>query len=411
VKTYTKWYLLVLSAVTNALVVAAPGMGLSVLFKEISGDLHLNLVQVGVIWGIGALPGIFTVLLGGAIGDRFGPKRILLWGTLLVGLSGALRGLANDFVSLLAAVILVGLLTPLVNMNSFKTCNIWFPRHQLGLANGVLSMGMALGFLLGAFLSATILSPWLGGWRNVLIFYGALGVLISIPWYFTPAAPEAVQLRRANRTPISMRQAVAHVARLKNIWLLGWTILGISGCVQSALGYLPLYLRGQGWASVNADSALSMFHMMSLVFVLPIALLSDRLGARKRLLLGMGLMIVTGVGLLSATSGIGVWGAVILSGMVRDGFMALFMTMIVETEGVGPLFAGTATGFVMVFAGIGNLFAPPLGNKLAEISAGLPFALWAALAAAGIACLALTTAAKTAGLPNVVNPAEAEEAS
>ena len=28
-------------------------------------------------------------------------------------------------------------------------------------------MGMALGFMLGPMLSATVLSPWLGGWRAV----------------------------------------------------------------------------------------------------------------------------------------------------------------------------------------------------------------------------------------------------
>ena len=60
-----RWYILTLSALTNALIVAAPGMALSVLFQEISADLELTLVQVGMVWGIAALPGIATGLLGG----------------------------------------------------------------------------------------------------------------------------------------------------------------------------------------------------------------------------------------------------------------------------------------------------------------------------------------------------------
>jgi hypothetical protein len=73
--------------------------------------------------------------------------------------------------------------------------------------------------------------------------------------------------------------------------------------------------------------------------------------------------------------------------MVRDGFMAVFMTAIIETEGVGPAFAGTAIGLVMVFSGLGSLIAPPLGNSLAAFGPGMPFAFWSALTLVGFAGL------------------------
>jgi hypothetical protein len=59
------------------------------------------------------------------------------------------------------------------------------------------------------------------------------------------------------------------------------------------------------------------------------------------------------------------------------------MTMIVETDGVGPVYAGTAIGFVMIFASLGNLLALPLGNSFARIAPSAPFAFWAVLMAAG----------------------------
>ena len=68
-------------------------------------------------------------------------------------------------------------------MNGIKIAGQWFPAHQLGLANGLISMGMALGFLLGSLLSATTFSPLLGGWRNVLIVYGIAGAMFSIAWF------------------------------------------------------------------------------------------------------------------------------------------------------------------------------------------------------------------------------------
>ena len=382
-ETNYRWYILGLSALTNLLLVAVPSMCMPVLFAEISQDLSLTLVQVGLIWGISALPGIFTVLLGGAIGDKFGPKRILIASCLLVGLLGALRGLANNFTTLAASMFALGLVTPFITMNTFKTCGLMFSKRQLGLASGVLSMGMALGFMLGSLFSATVLSPLLGGWRNVLFFIGGIGILLCIPWFFTRVAPQPAGTVDHNGSPRSLRQTVLYIARIRNIWLFGLTILGVGGCIQGALGYLPLYLRGQGWAEASADGALAAFHTISMICVIPIALLSDKLGTRRKILLAAGVMIISGVGLLSFAQGILVWIAVCMAGMVRDGFMAVFMTSIMETDGVGPAYAGTAVGMVMVFGGIGNLLAPPLGNSLASVAPGFPFLFWAALTAVG----------------------------
>jgi MFS family permease len=176
---------------------------------------------------------------------------------------------------------------------------------------------------------------------------------------------------------------------LKNIWLLGLTMFGMSGAVQGTLGYLPLYLRNLGWQPLYADGALSSFHTVSMLFVLPIALWSDRLGSRKRLLLITNLFIAAGITMLSFVSGPMIWVAVLLSGFVRDAFMAMFTTIVIETDQVGFQYAGTATGFAMAFGNLSNFIAPPLGNSLASLSPGAPFAFWSGLCLLGIVCLSL----------------------
>jgi NNP family nitrate/nitrite transporter-like MFS transporter len=373
-----RWRILVQGAATSALAVAVPSMAMPVLFNEISKSLELSLVQVGLIWGISSLPGIVTVLLGGAVGDRFGSRRIIILGCILAGLTGAIRGMAWDFWSLMAAVFLMGCLSPFVQMNVFRTIAGWFPRRQLGLANGVLSMGMALGFLIGSLFSAAVLSPWLGGWRNVLYFYGALTLLLSIPWVFTRPEPRPVRAA-SDAVHKNLGQAISYVASIRNVWLLGLAIMGVGGCIQGVLGYLPLYLRGLGWAPSAADGVLASFHTVSMICVVPIALWSDKLGSRKKVLIASAILITTGVSLLSFVSGSVIWLAVGMAGMVRDGFMAVFTTAIVESEGVGPTYAGTATGMVMVFGGIGNLISPAIGNSLAATAPSLPFLFWVGL--------------------------------
>ena len=382
-KTNYRWYVLALASLTGTLTVAIPSMCLPVLFEEIAKDLGLSLVQIGMIWGIGALAGIPTGLVAGALGDRFGARRTLIVACLLAGLAGALRGLSNDLVTLAATAFLFGLLGPVIPMNVTKTCGAWFSRRQLGLATGVVSMGMALGFMVSSMISSTLLSPWLGGWRNVLFFYGVIAMVMSIPWYLSRPAPNDVEVLADQTSPGTLHQTVSHVIRIRNVWVLGFALLGVGGCIEGTLGYLPLHLRGLGWTGAAADGALATFHAISMAFAIPIGLCSDRLGSRKRVLLAAALMVITGVGLLSIVDGMMVWVAVGIAGLVRDGFMAVFMTMVMETEGVGATYASTAVGLVMVFSGLGRLIAPPLGNSLANAMPSLPFTFWAALAVVG----------------------------
>lgn len=398
-----KWYLLTLVVLSNMLILAVPSMAMSVLSKEISRDLHLSVAQVGFIWGVGSLPGILTALLAGTIGDRLGPKRVLVAACLVAGLLGASRGLATSFVSMTAIVILFGVFSPFINPLGIKTCGLWFPPRQLSLANGLISMGMAVGFLTGSMLSATVFSPLLGGWRNVFILYGLVGACLAVPWLFTRAAPPG-HPSTLSAQPVSIRQAVGHIIRLKQIWLLSLALFGIGGCIQGLLGYLPLYLRNVGWQPLYADGAITAFHTVSLIFVMPIALWSARLNSQKHFLMIAGFAIALGTGLLGLVSGSWVWACVLLAGFVRDAFMAIFTTAVLQTEGVGPTYAGTAWGFALAVGGIGNVLAPPLGNSLAVYRPGLPFAFWAGLALLGIVCLSLTRHEPRDLLPNLDSP-------
>lgn len=371
-----RWYVLALGALTHTLVSGMPLMCMPVLFKEISQDLGLSLVQIGTVWGFGSMSGIVTGLIGGSLGDRFGTNRVLSMACLLAGLSGAFRGLSNDFITLAATAFLFGFLLPAIPPNVHKVCGIWFSGKRLGLANGVVSAGMALGFMLGSMISATLLSPLLGGWRNVLFFLGIISIGMSIPWLIIKPGPDNTQ-SSASIQSISVRKTFSHVIRLRSIFYFGLVMVGIGGCIQGMLGYLPLYLRDIGWSAAQADGALATFHGVSMIFTIPMALLSDRLGSRKNLLIITTIMTILGVGLLSVAHGLLVWIAVLISGISRDGFMAIFMTMIMETEGVGQHFAGTAMGMIMVYYRLAGLTTPPVGNSLAVLNAGLPFVFWA----------------------------------
>jgi len=380
-------YILTLLGLTATLAVAAPTMAMPVLFAEIAEDLRLSLVQVGAIWGTVSFAGLFTSLAAGMLGDRFGTKRTLAAACLLLGLTGASRGLSNDLATMTITVFLNGLLTAAIPMNLHKACAMWFTGKHLGSANAVVSGGMALGFMIGSLVSATVLSPWLGGWRHVLFLYGGMGVLMSIPWALSPVSPrEGKRLAKSIQRP-AIGRALSHVMRLRNLWLLGIALFGVGGGVRGLLGYLPLYLREIGWETARADASLAAFHAISLLAVVPLAVLSDRIGSRSKLLAAASLVTACGIGLLSVVDGAIIWVAVLMIGSVRDGYMAVFMTSITEIEGVSAEYAGTAIGLAMTLSRVGALVAPPLGNSLAIHGWRTPFILWCGMALLGLAAL------------------------
>jgi len=149
-------------------------------------------------------------------------------------------------------------------------------------------------------------------------------------------------------------------------------------------GYLPLYLYGKGWTQAAADSTLSLFYAVSTLSVIPLSFLSDRLGSRKAILLPALLVTAASIGVLPVATENLVWAIMVFSGMFMDAFMAVIVTTLMETEGVGIEHSGMALGIVFTIAQIGSLVSPPLGNSLAHINAGLPFVFWATLSAAAV---------------------------
>ena len=376
-----KWLVLTLATLTFTFVVAIPWMSLPVLFDEISADLDLSLVQIGWIWGIGSVLGILVGLIGGPVGDRFGPRWTLAVSCLFMGIAGGARGLSNGFAMLAFTMFITGFALWSIPMNVHKMCGIWFSKEQLGMANGVVSVGMALGFLLGSLLAATVFSPLFGGWRNVLFVYGAVAILFGTFWWSSQEKAR-VESQQSNQM-ITFWETIRHVMRLKNVWILCISTACVSGCVNGMLGFLPLYLRNLGWEPAIADSSLASFHAASMLFAIPIALLSDRVGSRRGILMAAALLIGIGTGLLGFASGVLISVAVLIAGIARDGFMAITMTAIIEVKGIGARFAGSAIGLNMSVIGIASVFAPPVGNWLAKFGSGLPFLFWASLAFLG----------------------------
>jgi cyanate permease len=373
-------YVLTLAALTFTFTVAMQQICMTVLFKEIAEELDMSLVQVGMIWGTPAVAGVLVVFFAGLLSDRFGAPRVMGIACILAGLFGALRGTTDSFIILALVTFLFALPMWVIPSSVFKVTATWFSGRRLVVANGVVSAGMGLGFTVGALISATTLSPLLGSWRGVLFLYGGISILMGLLWLLTVKEHQHEHLGAAPEK-VPLRQSIARIFPIKSIWLLGLTMMGFSGCVLGVIGYLPTYLRDIGWTAASADGALTVFNALSTLGVIPLALLSAKIGLRKAVLFPVLIVAIIGVALLPVMGDAMVWVIMIIVGISRDGFMAVALTISTETKGVGVVYAATAMGLVQTLMNVGGLSSPVLGNSLADPAnpaAPYPFFVWAA---------------------------------
>ncbi len=373
-----RWVILAMVTLSGFLVMGFPTTSLSALFSEVADSLDLNLIEIGVIWGVGSGMAIFTALVGGAFIDVFGTRRTLVALCLATGCFGALRGFAVDFWSLFLFSMLFGMVQPILPMNFVKLNREWFASRQLGFASGVMSAGFATGLMLGSRLGATVLSPMLGGWRPVLILTGVCAIALALIWAVVHPPTE----RRASAR-IDIGQIIRnlrYVMRFRELWVIALSVFGVLGLMRGLVGYVPTYLREIGWGVVEADTAITIFFFCSLIGVVPISHLSDRLGNR-RIVMAFGTTMMTIGTILMYLVGDNFWGvmlAMALAGFTFDSFMALKGAYTTEVDGLEIVFVGSALGFVGVLQNIGSTLTPPLGNALTTDALNSPFLLWAA---------------------------------
>lgn len=375
-KSNYRWYILTLGVATHVFVATLPLSCMPVLFPEISADLQLDLVQIGMIWGFVNIAGMLLSMFGGMLGDKYGTARVLAASCLATGIACGLRGTASSFTSLLMFSMLFGLAQIPISLTTHKAAGQWFSGKQLGLANGILAMGMGIGGIIAAMISATIMSPLLGGWRNVMFLYATISAIFAVLWIQTKSRQAPLNTADKSNSSPDLKIAFSHVIKIKSLWILAVAQAFYAAYRGGVAGYLPSYLEGIGWSIVGASSAMSAISAASVIGVIPISIFSDRLGLRKSVLVSAHIITFTSIFLLSVNYSAVIWPAAIVMGFIQEGIAAVTITLIMETEGVGPGYAGTALGMTGTIGKFGSVFGPPLGNRMATIRPAYGFFSW-----------------------------------
>src|SRR5262249_54873559 len=115
-----RWWVLANVVLVSVFVPGIAWNYIIMVVPDVLGDLGLQIGQGGVL-GEGLSLGILVSSIpAGALGDHFGARHSVGWGTALIGLTLLLRATATGFLTVLLAMVLFGLALGLVFANLTK---------------------------------------------------------------------------------------------------------------------------------------------------------------------------------------------------------------------------------------------------------------------------------------------------
>jgi EmrB/QacA subfamily drug resistance transporter len=145
-----------------------------------------------VIWVTSAYLVAFAalLLLGGRLGDRFGPKYIYLLGLAVFSASSVWCGLSSSLGMLTVARVAQGVGAALLAPQIFSTITRAFPPERRGMAMSVWGATTGVGLLAGPILGGVLLEGL--GWQWMFLVNAPIGTVgLALAAWLVPAIPGA----------------------------------------------------------------------------------------------------------------------------------------------------------------------------------------------------------------------------
>jgi MFS family permease len=143
-------------------------------------DLHLTNTQLGLAFSAFAIPYAFFQLIGGWIGDKFGPRLTLSICCAMVGACTVLTGAAGGFVSLFALRLALGFGEGAAFPTATRAMSSWTPAGSWGFAQGITHSFARIGNALTPPLMAALLA--FVSWRASFVILGFASFLWLFVW-------------------------------------------------------------------------------------------------------------------------------------------------------------------------------------------------------------------------------------
>jgi EmrB/QacA subfamily drug resistance transporter len=318
------------------------GSVVNVALPAIGASLHGG--AAGLQWVINAflLPLSALLLFGGAAGDRFGKRRLLIAGVALFGVASIACAAAPTLGWLLAARFLQGVGAAMLMPNSLAILGVSFSGEAKGRAVGIWAAAGAIGGAIG---------PVIGGWLTDLWSWRAI-FLINIPLVAAAVVLAYLYVSADEENPSSPVDLPGSILATAALGVTTWALTE-----GSALG----------WSfTAFAGTAAGLLLLVGFVFV------EHRRGDKAMMPVALfGSPVFVGLSVLTFL----LYGAL-------GGLFVLVPYLLIEAHGYSAAEAGAALLPLPLIIGV---FSPAAGALAAKIGARLPLIAGPLIVAAGCA--------------------------
>ncbi len=358
------------------------------------------------------------ILVGGAAGDRFGRRRLFLWGIVIFAAASAGCALAPGVGTLIAARGLQGVGAALMVPQSLAIIAASFPPEIRGRAIGTWAGASAIATALGPAVGGALIDAF--GWRAAFwINLPLAAVVVVLALRFVPesrsdgagpldwagtalavasaalltlglsalAEPDAPLLRAGALAAAGLVAAAAFVAIERRVAAplvpLGLfasraftganlTTLFLYGALGGMLFLLPFELVGRrGMSSAEVGLVFLPLGFVIGLFARRAGLLGDRIGVRPMLVAGSAVVAIAGLVFAAAPPGLA--GALAPVVLLAAGMALVVAPLTTAVMNAAPdALAGAASGLSNAASRLAGLFAVALVGAIAALVFGEP---------------------------------------
>ncbi len=175
-------------------------------------DLQLNNTQLGLVFSAFAIPYALFQLVGGWIGDKFGPRLTLSACCVMVAASTVLTGAARGFLSLFALRLALGFGEGAAFPTATRAMSSWTPVGSWAFAQGITHSFARIGNAVTPPLMAALLL--FVSWRSSFVVLGLATLLWFFlwAWYFRDDPREHPAITKAELATLPTRAGAGRPA-------------------------------------------------------------------------------------------------------------------------------------------------------------------------------------------------------
>jgi cyanate permease len=320
---------------------------------------------MGFVLGSWQMTYIALAIMAGIIMDRWGVKKSIFAGALIIGLSAILRAFSTGFLTLLIFVALFGAGGPMISIGCPKAIALWFKGKDRGTAVGIYTTGPWIGGMTCLAATNGVVMPLVGNsWRLTFVCYGTLTLVFALLWFFF--AKDVNPGTKSERfSPIKVLTDLMRIPIVRIILICGLLSFGIGHGFSS---WLPKILESKGFSPTLAGigAAIPFIASVPAMLTMPRLVPAHFRGKTIALLAVFGALSILWVVATSLPLIIGL----LLYGATGNSLMPLLVLTLMDTPKVASKYLGSATGIFFCVAEIGGFFGPFVVGYLVDVTGG-----------------------------------------